>query len=61
MNSPLTAVLSPKARAYLYAVVFVLGLVFTAVQAADGNWLEAAASLIASLTSALAGSNISEE
>lgn len=59
MPNPLT-VLPPKVRAYVYLVVFVLGMAFTAVQAADGDWFEAAAALVGSLTSVLAGANVQE-
>lgn len=59
--NPLTAVLPPKVRLYVYAVVFGLGLVVAAVQVADGDWFEAFAALIGSLSGALAGSNLNEE
>lgn len=55
--NPLT-VLPPKVRLYIYLVVFVAGLVVAAVQAAGGDWFQAVALLIGSLTSALAGSNV---
>lgn len=59
--NPLNQVLPPKVRLYVYAVVFVAGLIVTAVQAAEGDWFEAVAFLIGSLSGALAGSNITPE
>ena len=54
-------VLPPVVRAYVYLLVFVVGLAFTAWQTAEGNWVEAVASLTGTLTSALAGSNVNQE
>lgn len=45
-------------RVYVYAVVFVLALAWTAYQTADGNVLEAIGGFIVLLQSALAGSNV---
>ena len=56
-SNPLTDVLSPKARKVLYAVLFVLALVFAAWKAADGDLLEAFAGLVTMLYGAMAASN----
>lgn len=58
--NPLANVLPAKARLVIYAVVFVVGLVLAAWQAAQGDWFAFAVLLTGSLTGALAGSNVSE-
>jgi hypothetical protein len=57
MSNPLTDVLPANIRKYAYAVLFLAGLVFTAFQAADGDWVQLAGGLIVSLTGLLAASN----
>lgn len=57
MNNPLTDVLPAQARKVLYALAFLALLVFTAIQASDGDWWEAVGSLLASLVPLLAVSN----
>jgi hypothetical protein len=57
MNNPLTDVLPSKARKIIYALAFLALLVFTAVQGAEGNWMEALGTLLASLVPLLAASN----
>lgn len=56
--NPLSDVLPPRVRAYLYAVLVLAGLVLGAWQAAEGNVMTFAVALVLSLTSALAGSNV---
>lgn len=61
MANPLTDALTPTARKYVYAVLFVVGLVLTAWRAADGDWLQAVAVLVASLGGpGMAASNINK-
>lgn len=55
--NPLADVLPAKARKVLYAVLFVLGLAFSAYQASDGDWYEFAAGLVGALLGAMAASN----
>lgn len=57
MPNPLTDALSPTVRKYAYAVLFVAALVFATYQAADGDWLVFAGSLVTALLGALAASN----
>lgn len=57
--TPLTNVLPERARAIAYAVLFVLALVFAAVQASGGNWFEAVGGIITALFGATAASNVS--
>lgn len=59
MENPLVNVLSPKVRAVLYLVLFVAALVFTAIQAADGNVWEAVGGVITALLGLVAASNAS--
>lgn len=59
MNNPLTNVLTPKARAILYAVLFVASLGITAWQAAGGDWFLFAAGVVTTLFAATAASNAS--
>lgn len=56
--NPLHDALPPTVRRYVYAGGFVAGIAFSAWNAAQGDWLEFAASVVAGLTSALAGSNV---
>ena len=57
MSTPLTDVLPEKYRKVAYAVLFVLALAFAAWQAAEGDWVEFAGSLVTALFSATAASN----
>lgn len=57
MNNPLTDVLPAKVRKYVYALLFVLALVWAAWQAADGDWYEFAGGLVVALLGAMATSN----
>ena len=57
--NPFTNLLSPGVRAVLYAVLFLAALVFSVYQAADGDWLLFAGSLITSLLGLVAASNAS--
>lgn len=59
MNNPLINVLTPKARAVLYAALFVVALGFAAWEAADGDWLKALGLFVTSLLGATAASNAS--
>lgn len=56
MSNSLTA-LPAGFRKVVYVVLFILGIVFTCFQAADGDWYLFAGSLIASLASAMAAAN----
>jgi hypothetical protein len=60
MNNPLT-VLPPRVRLVVYAILGLAALVIAAVQAADGDWLEAAALFLGSLGFGTAGSNVDVE
>lgn len=56
--NPLTDLLPPKARRYVYAGAAFASAVYGVWQAVDGDWHQFAASLLASVVSALAGSNV---
>lgn len=58
--NPLTDVLPPQVRKYVYAVLFVVGLGVAAWQATDGDWAEFVAALVLSLGSGMAGSNVNK-
>lgn len=58
-SNPLTNVLTPQIRAWLYAGLFLASLGFGAWQAAGGDWYEFAAGLVTALLSATAASNAS--
>jgi hypothetical protein len=58
MSNPLTDVLSPTARRYVYAVVTLAALVWGAYQVSGGDWREFAGALITALVTATAASNI---
>lgn len=58
-NNPLVNIMTPKVRAWLYALLFVAAQVFAAFQAADGDWLLFAGSLITSFLGLVATSNAS--
>lgn len=60
-TNPLTDVLPPKVRKVLYALGFVMGLVFSGWLAADGDWIVFAGSLSTSLVTLLALSNVPKE
>lgn len=55
--NPLTDVLPPTVRKYVYAVLFLVGLGLATWKAADGDWVEFAAALTTSLGFGMAGSN----
>jgi hypothetical protein len=55
--NPLYDVLPAIARKYVYALAFLGLLVYTAIQAAEGDWQKAAGSLLATLVTLLASSN----
>lgn len=57
--NPLADLLPARVRQIAYAVLFVAALVFACYQAADGDWLVFAGSVITSLLGALAASNVS--
>lgn len=57
--NPLVNVLTPKARAIAYAILFVGALGFAAWQAAEGDWVTFVGSLITSLLGLTAASNAS--
>ena len=59
--NPLADVLPARARLVIYAIVFVVGLVLAAWQAAESDWVAFAVLLTTSLTGALAGSNVNGE
>lgn len=55
--NPLTDVLPPKVRRYVYAVVTLAALVWSAWQFSGGDWQEFVGGLIAALVTATAASN----
>ena len=55
----LTDVIPPQARRYVYALVALASLVWAAYEASGGDWTNLIGGLIVSLSSAMAGSNIS--
>ncbi len=57
MNNPLTDVLPTKARKITYAVAFVALLVWSAVQAAEGDWSKVVGGVLTALVPLLAASN----
>lgn len=59
--NPLTNVLPPKVRLYFYAALFVAALVFSAWQAADGDWALFIGGVIGALGGATAASNVDTE
>lgn len=59
MTNPLVNVLTPKVRAWLYALLFVASTLFTIWQASDGDWRQAVAGGIAALLGLVAASNAS--
>ena len=56
-TNPLTDVLPARVRQIAYAILFLAALVFACYQAADGDWLVFAGSLITALLGATAASN----
>ena len=56
--NPLTDILPAKARAYVYAALFVAALFLAAYKAADGDWVTFAGALLTSLIGGTAASNI---
>lgn len=55
--NPLTEIIPSPARKYVYAAVFVAGLILTGLQASEGDWLAFATYLVPTLSSAMAASN----
>jgi uncharacterized membrane protein YccC len=56
-TNPLSDLLPPTVRKYVYGVLFLAALVFGIWQASQGDWAVFAGSLIASLVYLLAASN----
>lgn len=61
MSNPLTDVLPAKVRRWIYAIVFLVGLILAVWTASDGDWLKFVAALAVALQSAMAGSNTSTD
>lgn len=59
MQTPLTDVLPPGARKYVYAALTLAGLCLGAYKAAQGDWLEFAGGLLSALGFGTAASNVS--
>ena len=59
-SNPLTDVIPPRYRKYLYALVFVASIVAAAWQASDGDWQTFVGALVGVLVSATAASNTHE-
>lgn len=57
MANPLTDILPPKARKVAYAVLFVLGIVFSCFQAAQGDWMVFIGGVFTALLGLLAAGN----
>lgn len=57
MTNPFT-VLPAKVRLYLYCVLVIVGLGFTAWQASDGDVVEAISGFVAALLGLMAASNV---
>lgn len=58
MSNPLTEVVSPIWRKRAYAVAFVLSIVATCYEAADGDYRKMIVPVLTALTSALSASNV---
>ncbi len=58
MSNPLTDVLPPKVRQYVYAVLSLAALVWGVWEASNGDWKQFVGGLIVALTSATAASNV---
>ena len=56
--NPLNDVIPAQARKYVYAVIALAALIFTAYQASSGNWTEFVGGLIVALSHATAASNV---
>lgn len=54
----LTDVIPPAGRKYVYALVALASLVWAAYEASSGDWTAFIGGLIVSLSSAMAGSNV---
>lgn len=59
--NPLTDVLPPQVRKYVYAILALAALVWSAYTASHGDWGQFVGSLIVSLTGATAASNTSPQ
>lgn len=57
MSNPFTDIVSPELRKALYLVAFMVALLISLWQAAEGDWLKFAASVASSLIPLLAASN----
>ena len=55
--NPLTNVLPPEVRKYVYAVLALAGVALAAYQATEGDWLEFAVLLLGSLGFGTANAN----
>jgi len=58
-NNPLVNLMTPKIRAWCYAILFLASLVFSLFQAADGDWLLFVGSLLTSFLGLVATANAS--
>jgi hypothetical protein len=61
MSNPLFDVIPAKARKYVYAVLALAAIVFSAYQASNGDWAQLVGGLIVALTGATAASNTAVE
>lgn len=59
MNNPLTNVLTPKIRAWLYAALFVASTLYGIWQGSNGDWQKAVAAAFPALLGLVAASNAS--
>lgn len=59
IGNPLINVLTPKVRGIAYAALFVMAVVFSAYQAAGGDWAEFIGGVITALLGLTAASNAS--
>lgn len=57
MTNPFTDIVSPELRKALYLVAFMVALLISLWQAAEGDWLKFAASAASALVPLLAASN----
>lgn len=60
MANPLTDVLPPAVRKYVYALLALAALALAAYKASNGDWLEFAGLLLGSLGFGTAGSNVNQ-
>lgn len=57
-SNPLTDILPPRVRLYVYAVLFLAFLGVSAWQASDGNWVNFVVALVTALGHGTAASNV---